>query len=366
MDNKIKIEELLKKFKRGELSASEARELSQLTKEGDKNESLKDLLADYWQQKSVNVEVPSERMFNKIQSEILSKETKIAMLPQRFSLSGIRHLYKYAAVILLTIGLTLFINYYLSQNSGTSGNLAEESSLNIITVSYGSKSKVTLPDGSVVNLNSGSTLQYPAKFSNTSRNVFIEGEAFFNVRRDAKHPFYVKTKDITIKVLGTKFNVKAYSDEKKVETTLVSGSVEIYSSNSDISKKNRLITLQPNQQVTIETESGNSKLSDKRNNKELKQKESIKPINLNKQVDLSSIIAWTDNRLVFRDETFAELSRRLERWYDVEIDIKDPDLRNVLFSGVFVKETIEQALSALTLATPFRYQMNKNQITIYK
>jgi len=230
---------------------------------------------------------------------------------------------------------------------------------NEISVSYGSKSKVTLPDGSVVMLNSGSILRYPTRFDGNNRQVYVEGEAYFDVMKDKHHPFYVSTNSITIKVLGTKFNVKSYSDEKTVETTLVSGSVEIYSNRKEINDENRLAVLKPNQQATFEVEKSKLSVSDLGN-----KTDSIKAIQINARVDVNPVIAWKDNRLVFRDENFADLTHKLERWYNVEIEIKDESLKTTLFSGVFEKESIEQSLTALRLATPFNYKIKQNHVTI--
>jgi transmembrane sensor len=364
MSTNIKIKELLHKFKHGELSPLESKELVSFIKEGDKNEDIKNILAEYWKSPvQGNYNIPVESMLRKIQEEIPERKHKILHPRTGFR---IPRFVKYAAVILVTIGITLsarsiFINITKKQV------LAEQDDNSIISVSYGSKSKVVLPDGTKVSLNSGSTLKYPAKFSKISRNVYVEGEAYFDVTKDKKHPFYVKTRDITIKVLGTKFNVKAYTDENIIQTTLVSGCIEIFSNKKEMSAQNRIVALRPNQQVTFVTNSaGEINMVKEAEKQNLKPVLALKPIKLDKHIDVTPVIAWKDNRLVFRDENFNVLARRLERWYNVEIEIKDDNLKTALFSGIFVNETVEQALNALKLATPFKYEMKKNHITIYK
>ena len=359
MDRKGEIDNLLKKFRNGDITPSEAKELSLLIKEGDNNKLLKEILTNDWQQAAnSNSDIPSEKMFQKVKQELHFTE-------KRKGYRIITNIIKYAAIIIVTIGITLLFNQYISDKStGYVENTKVEGN-NIITISYGSKSKITLPDGSNVSLNSGSILRYPSKFSSTDRNVYVEGEAFFDVKKDPKHPFFVKTRALTIKVLGTKFNVKAYNDEKTIQTTLVSGSIEIYPNKKGVSEKDKIVALKENQQVTFDTNSEDLKLIDSPKRLKVKTEKLIKPV-VSDKIDVAPIIAWKDNRLEFRDEKFSDLSRRLERWYNVEIIMKDTELKTVLFSGVFEKETIEQALDALKLATLFRYRMKKNQITIYK
>jgi ferric-dicitrate binding protein FerR (iron transport regulator) len=273
---------------------------------------------------------------------------------------------KYAAVIIFSVGLTWFAKdfYIYSKHEPLANSLSEAHSE--ISVSYGSKSKLILPDGSLVYLNSGSTIRYPARFDHSTRNVYLDGEAFFDVKKDPLNPFYVETRDITIKVLGTKFNIKSYCDENTIETTLVTGSIELFSNRNIISNKKPLIVLKPKQQAIFEKQTGEISISDQTENPG---KTTIKPVRsllVQSKIDVNPVIAWKDNRLIFREENFADLSRKLERWYDVEIKIQDEELARASFSGVFVNETIEQALNALKIATPFQYQMNKNNIIILK
>jgi ferric-dicitrate binding protein FerR (iron transport regulator) len=197
----------------------------------------------------------------------------------------------------------------------------------------------------------------------TFRYAYLEGEAFFDIKKDQRHPFFVKTNEITIRVLGTKFNVKSYADEKTIETTLVSGSIEIFNNREPSPGERQVLVLKPDQRAIFAKQSGDIAISaDAENSKEIK---SMMP-RVQKQIDVMPVIAWKDNRFFFRDEKFGVLSRKLERWYNVEIVIQDEELANTIFSGIFEKETIEQALQALQIATPFHYKMNKSKIIITK
>ncbi|NJO88287.1 MAG: FecR family protein [Chloroflexia bacterium] len=138
--------------------------------------------------------------------------------------------------------------------------------------------------------------------------------------------FYVKTSDITIKVLGTSFNVKSYPEEQTIQTTLVTGSIEIYSNQEKTSNKSRLAVLKPNQQAVFEKAEQEIKISGKDTFaiKELPQR--IEPLTTDVESDVTMAVAWKENKLMFRDEKFIDLTRRLERWYNVEIKIIDEEL----------------------------------------
>ena len=350
------IEDLLKKFNEDNLSPREAKEFAEILKEGDTNEELKKILTSNWENtENAKIDAPTLKLLERLKASISNTEMKYSMNTRQ---NALRVFMKYAAVVLITFGITWFAkdlksgDYISDAIKGTTLPYHKASHANEISVLYGSKSKITLPDGSTVNLNSGSTLRYPAEFDSENRNVSIEGEAYFDVKKDSHHPFLVKTNGIIIRVLGTKFNVKSYPEEKTVETTLVSGKVELYANNTVISNRNRLMVLKPNQQAVFEVIKG--------------QKDSILSLVCNQNVDVSSIISWKDNRLKFCDEKFADLAQKLERWYNVDIDIKDQELQSTPFSGVFEKETVEQSLNALRLAAPFKYKMEKNQIIILR
>ena len=360
---------LLNKFKQGDLTSKEARELESIISTGDKHAELNEVLANLWEQSTgADIQAPSDRMLAKIRQHLSSSvELYKATFKHESLISRMIPAFKYAAVIICSMGISWFAKDYIIKDQGRTMAVSSNKNMYEIAVPYGSKSRISLPDGSRVNLNSGSTLRYPSDFSNTSRNVFLEGEAFFDVEEDSKNPFYVKTKELIIKVMGTEFNVKSYSDEDAIKTTLVSGSIEIYTNRGEISDKSRPLVLKPNQQAIFRKQVDDLSLNKQGGNqKDVRLINASKPISVQARIDVDPIIAWKDNQLVFKDENFLELSRKLERWFDVEINIQDKDLASVLFSGVFEQETIEQAMNALRLAAPFQFQINKNKITIKK
>ncbi len=276
---------------------------------------------------------------------------------------------RYAAVVFVAIVGTWLLKDYIQ--SGTTSPVVLDSGDNIVTVSYGSKSTVHLPDGSVVKLNSGSTLIYPSKFDNNKRTVRLEGEGYFEVEKDKNRPFFVNTSAISIKVLGTVFNVKSYPEENTIEATLVSGAIEIYDNNGkeNLSGKEKPLTaLVPNQKASFIKAKLNETAAPTVNSElQLKAVENItENLFVEKKVDPEVYTAWKDGVLRFDNERFADIVVKMERWYDVHIDLQNPELRDERFSGKFTSETIEQALKALTLTEPFAYSIEKNRITISK
>lgn len=366
MDKVRKIRNLLKKFREEDLTLAEAEDLAAFLEKGDESAELRNELDEIWQQSgSDEIEIPSAQMIARLKKHILLPGSGSRLSEKKSLVQWARPFIRYAALIICTAGLTWLVKDVATRRAFIEISDKVPEAFNDISVPFGSKTRVVLPDGSIVNLNSGSSLRYPARMDSTLRYAFIKGEAFFDIKRDPRHPFIVKTNDLTIKVLGTKFNVKSYEDERTVETTLVSGTIEIFSRKGIKSDKQKILVMKPNQQAIFERQSGKIAISEIPENPAI---EDFRPMKrqVHKKVDVNTIIAWKDNRLLFRDESFAELSRKLERWYDVEIEIQDKDLAGALFSGIFERETIEQALDALRLATPFEYKMNKNKIIISK
>lgn len=262
-----------------------------------------------------------------------------------------------AAVILVGFSLGLIGVYGYFHTTSVIPNKNNE-----IIVLNGTKTDVDLPDGSKVILNAGSKLTYPKNYANAvSREVFLSGEAYFKVQHDKQHPFIIHTAHFDIRDIGTTFNVKAYPGEKTAEASLIDGSIEISFKNNG-SKK---ILLRPRQKVVLinndaDKETVTAAAADK-------QRISYKVVGLNINTDVKSEFAetaWVNNELVFRNETFESLAKRMERKYNVEISFGDDKIKSSNVTGIFKNETIDQALKTLQLITPFKYEINHNKIVI--
>ncbi|OFY66895.1 MAG: hypothetical protein A2V64_06635 [Bacteroidetes bacterium RBG_13_43_22] len=274
------------------------------------------------------------------------------------------NLLKIAAVFILAFITGVLYNSMVSQKDVTT-----ESAMTEIAAPIGSKSQITLPDGTKVWLNAGSILRYDSPFNQKDRNVRLEGEAFFDVTRKDGKLFIVETQGITVRVLGTAFNVKAYPNEGSIETTLVHGSL-IIEQHSEGNEVNETV-LEPNQRAIFIKKEGNLYLSEVEN-KSLKPEnnkkiESIKEkIILSKQVDTEVFTAWKDNRLIFRNEIFESLAIKLERWYNVKIEIKDDEIKKYHFNGTIENETIQDVMGIIQYTLPISYSIEHNVITIQK
>jgi transmembrane sensor len=235
-----------------------------------------------------------------------------------------------------------------------------------VSTRYGSKTKLVLPDGTQVWLNAGSKLTYDKMYGNSIREVALSGEAFFDVVKNPARPFVIHTEKIDIKVLGTAFNVKSYPGEKNTETSLIRGSIEVTIHNRLSGK----IILKPNEKLVIanEEEPETKTVSHKPTAKAVLQQEPFVAIShLTYQPTDSTIVetSWMENKLIFRSQSFEELAMRLQRWYDVSIVIAGEGIKKKKFTGVFENETIDQALTALQFTVPFKYSINKKEVTIY-
>ncbi len=200
-----------------------------------------------------------------------------------------------------------------------------------VSVPYGQMSQVTLFDGTKVWLNSGSVIRYPNQFNKNQRNVYLDGEAFFEVTKNLHQPFKVHAKNMEVEVLGTSFNVSAYKNESETTVTLVEGSV--YINNESGEKIGELV---PGQMALM--------------------KEGADHIAY-RHVDTDFYAGWIEGKIVFNDVRLDELAPRLERWYNVEISFEKENLKSMKFSGTLLKnKPIDQILAALELLAPIKFQ----------
>ncbi len=224
---------------------------------------------------------------------------------------------RYAAVFIFAFGLSWLVHSLLTDKV-IPQLIADQ--IQTIEVPYGSKTRIVLPDSSVVTLNSGSSLKYSASgFNSDNRSVSLSGEGFFSVNTDSTRPFYVTTPGIKVKVLGTTFNLKAYPDEFIEEATLIEGKVEIYASN-DLNEEGKPVILNPNQNAIFSKSAEivkpvDASINDKPEIAPVK----LRTIELQLTSEIEQTIAWKDNTLIFDNEPFSSLSVKLERWYDVKV-----------------------------------------------
>lgn len=195
----------------------------------------------------------------------------------------------------------------------------------------GTRTRFFLKDGSSGWLNGGSTLEFPVEFMGKSREVVLEGEAYFDVATDPKKPFVVESIHTRVIAHGTSFNVQSYPGDPEVRVTLVSGNISLFEVRDG--KTSRLAELKPDQMAILDQDNRDFRID---------------------KVDAERVTAWKEGRLVFRGEPLPTIVRKINRWYNVELIIKDEELSDFPFQATFVDETLDEVLHLLQHSAPIR------------
>lgn len=237
--------------------------------------------------------------------------------------------------------------------------LLKPSPLETASTPAGRRTRLTLPDGSQVWLNVSSRLQYSKNMKTGNREVHLEGEGYFEIAQNEQHPFIIHTKDISVQVLGTTFNLKAYPGDATLETTLVEGRVAI-NLNRDPAKSQQLT---PGHKLTLTRKAASSNPTTPQQDwgDFLAEVQPVLPEGADSTV---SETTWRNDRLQFKDKSFAELATIMERWYNKHIVIRDASLNDNRFAGEFRNEDITQALKALQLIADFTYEIKGDTVYI--
>jgi transmembrane sensor len=259
-----------------------------------------------------------------------------------------------AAACLLIIGLSWV---FFRQSGGRKTATAFTPSLNTVTTKPLSKVKQQLPDGTQVWLNGNSQLTYStAEFGKTRREVVLTGEAFFDVVKNEQAPFIIHAINVNITVMGTAFNVKAYPQQRNVETSLIRGLIEI-TTRQDPERK---ILVKPNEKIIIPETDSEKPVAD--NGPAL-----YSIARLQKDAhQLVSETAWMQSRLSFDNESFEQIAPKMDSWYSVSIHFADSAIARRRFSFVIEKESLVQTLEALKISYPFDYRIKGSEIWISK
>lgn len=289
----------------------------------------------------------------------INKPRTVTQLKQQRKMSNV--LVRIAASLFLVL-VSSFITYLIINKQDLTVAYFE------LTTPKGSQTQIALTDGTKIWLNAGSKLRYPNKFIGDTRTVYLEGEAFFNVKKDPAHPFIVHTADIKVKALGTSFNVKAYPGEGSVETTLVNGVVIVEGVKAG-KKSSMSIKLTPNQKATFIKTKGKLLINDSETKELAKSGNSLaerkeERLIISKMVNTELYTSWVESRLIFENEPFESIALKLERRYGATIRFNNDKYKNVRFSGKFPEISIDRALKALKYASPFDYEIKHDTIYI--
>ena len=260
-------------------------------------------------------------------------------------------LLKITAAAVLVTGLFFTVNYFTT---------SRDNSIKTYVAAYGERKNIQLPDGTVVTLNAGSNIKINEKFGVATRDVYLEGEAFFEVKHDTSLPFIVHTPAMDVKALGTAFNVKAYLHEKITQTSLIRGLVEV-----TLKEDNNLkLLLYPNQKIEWQHPNGNTNSAVAKKAAAINVADSLKKKLVVTNTGDIKEIAWKENKLIFDDEDFDGIAVLLERWYGAKINFKDSSIRNYRFTGIFEKEDLNTVLDYLKESRSFNYTIERGETLI--
>ena len=227
----------------------------------------------------------------------------------------------------------------------------------------GERKSFQLPDGTMVILNADSHLILADDFGQKNRTVNLDGEAFFDVVHDKENPFIVHTAKMDVKVLGTEFNVNAYANGVVNETALIRGSIEL-----TLNGEKKKVILHPNQKFVIANALSSNSNASALSPASLKSTitEGLQPVIIEKGYNSVAEISWTENKLVFVNEPFNEVIKKLERWYGISIELQDASLATYTFTATFRNESIKDVLSGLQFSRHFEFNEQGGKIIIKK
>ncbi len=319
------MDERIVKYQQGELSYEE---VAKLLADAEQDAELKTALTDL-----LNVSALAT-----LHASFTDREVGEAQLPSLKAQLRRRMLYrtgrtilKYAAICVMIIGTTLAVERYLSTRHAA---IAMQS----LSVPRGQNCQITLADGSKVWVNGGSTLRYPSHFEE-NRRIELTGEALFDVAKNGNQPFVVSTKEVCVKVLGTRFNVRAYAAEP-ITVSLFRGEVSVYRENNE----QQAVVLHPNEQLTVSEG------------------------HMDKGRIDADAAAWKDGWLVFKSATMAQIIANLQTCFGVKITVKHPSLLNIRYSGKFRKsDGVVNILDIMSRVQYFRMVQKResNEIELY-
>ena len=332
--DKEKIEDLIARYFTEELSNQELEKLHCWIGESDENEKYFYRLQEIWfatANRSNTTLFDKEKAYRRFRVRTKLTENEIVLKKRRIFFVAMRRI---AAVILLLVSFG-GAGYWLASNF-----IGEQYTDIFVEAPFGSKTKLYLPDGTLVWLNAGSNIEYSQAFGIKDRKLILNGEAYFEVTKNEGKAFEVTANGMTVRVLGTKFNFRNYFDEDEARVTLLEGKVSV--KNGENGKEIQLV---PNQQAAYDKKSFTTKVLD---------------------VKAARASEWTKGIIFFDEERLFDIARELERLYNVQITIADDALNNYRFYGNFFRteQSIQEVLDVLASTEKLTYTINGKNITL--
>ncbi|MEN7549351.1 FecR domain-containing protein [Rapidithrix thailandica] len=244
---------------------------------------------------------------------------------------------KVAAVVALLLGLAISLTWW--------NRIQETAAFVTLVEKYspeGSRQIIQLADGTLVHLNAGSRLRFPKVFTGKSREVFLQGEAFFEVARDTTQPFIIRTGNLVTRVLGTSFNVAAYPEDSEVKVSVATGKVEVYTEGTEAVQGEK-VQLLPHRQAVFA---------------KANQQFQVQPF------ELASVCAWKEGTLRFMNTALPEVCKQLERWYGVTFELQSESLKACSLSGEFHNRSLQHVLEAISYTNGLRFEMHQDSVVL--
>ena len=331
--DKKKIENrLLRKYLESNDSDENLNSVKQWLEGSDTEHNLYEESNDFWDQIPLDQDIKGydgSHILDRIHHLLRIEESK-SFNNSRPKAGFLIYLTRIAAILFIPLLVASLLLFYLHLQNNSAGNKVSYAE---IYAPFGTRTSFNLPDGTTGKLNGGSSLKFPVQFTGKSRDVELIGEAYFDVYTDCMKPFVVSTEKIDVKAFGTSFNVQAYPDDSITEIILKEGEIEIFTKINDDIRSIGILNPDESYVYDSQTYSGN-----------------ILPVNS------AHKLTWLEGKITFRYEPFSEVIRKINRWYNVDIVIKDELLYTYLYYGTFHDETIDEVLKLFQLTAPISYR----------
>lgn len=335
---------LFVKYMKGTCSFEEAQHVIGVLENPHNDEQILDEISgqwDKWQAVENNEElkfahkVTMDRILDRLHHKIrLQEDEDLRDNSKRKTIVSV--FIKFAAILI--IPLFIYSAYLTATVFKAKSEKSSQTIWQTIKTPAGIQTDFALPDGSHVWLNSGSVFKYPVSFAEDKRQVELNGEAYFDVAKDASHPFLVKAGKMNIEVKGTRFDVISYPDEVLTELILVSGSVRLFSGKYEDNKT--ITNIKPGECAALNAAKNKLIIS---------------------KVDIAKYTAWKEGLLIFRDDPMNEVVRKLNRWFNVEIILQSPELKEYVYTATYKDETLPQILELLKISAPVKYNITERK-----
>ncbi|GAA4312403.1 FecR domain-containing protein [Mucilaginibacter gynuensis] len=326
--------ELIKRYLKGECTPEEKAEIRKLMSTGEAESLFDDVLNEGWNDGEPTAEDNDAQQLaawkERFAQKLKEGEENIVKPSRNYNWL------KYAAIWAVFILIAGTTYTYYKKGTEKQPVIAMQETIN----PNGKLIKIKLSDSSTVTLNAASKLKYPEHFDGKTREVYLEGEAFFDVAHDPAHPFIVHTSKIKVSVLGTSFNVRSYGGDKKVTVAVATGKVGV------LAKTEGSITyfVLPGEKIAYNLTDTEPNLS---------------------KIAVNEIGAWQNGMLVYHNETLENISRQLERWYNVKIIIKKDELKQMRFNFKQKNDRLENVMKTLQFAGGVHYAIDAATVTIW-